>query len=137
MSSRTSRVEQLVRREIAEMLLRGELRDPVLADPSAISITGASVSPDLSVARVFVDVLGGRNAAEVLRVLNAAAGKFRSHIGRVARLRRAPSLRFESDPSIAHGAAIERVLAELAAEQPRPEPPPAAAEPEPSSTEEE
>ncbi|HLT41053.1 MAG TPA: ribosome-binding factor A, partial [Enhygromyxa sp.] len=60
---RQHRVEELLRRELAQMLLRGELRDPRLAPASAISITGVDVSADLSVARVYVDVL-----AETLRL---------------------------------------------------------------------
>lgn len=118
MSTRTSRVEQLLRREVAALLLRGDFRDPVLRDTAAISITGAVVSADLSSARIFVDVLGdGRPVADVVRALNAAAGVFRSHIGKVARLRRAPALRFEADLSIGRGVAIERVLHELAQER--------------------
>lgn len=122
-STRTSRVEQLIRREVAALLLRGDFRDPALQETAAISVTGASVSSDLSSARVFVDVLGDRRPiADVLRALNAAAGLFRSHIGKVARLRRVPTLRFESDVSIARGVAIERVLHELAQERAQPEP---------------
>lgn len=139
-STRTSRVEQLLRREVAALLLRGDFRDPALQETAAISVTGASVSSDLSSARVFVDVLGDRRPiADVLRALNAAAGLFRSHIGKVARLRRVPTLRFESDVSIARGVAIERVLHELAQERAQPGPlgddSPVASEETPGSTE--
>lgn len=118
MTTRTARVEQMLRREVAALLLRGDFRDPALRNPAAISVTGASVSADLSTARVFVDVLGGGRAqTDVLRALNAAAGVFRTHVGKIARMRRVPSLRFETDESIARGAAIERVLGELARER--------------------
>lgn len=119
MSTRTSRVEELLRREIADLLLRGEFRDPRLNSVAEISITGVRVSADLSVARVFVDVLGtsAHAQADVVAALNSAAGLFRSHVSRKVRLRRTPTLRFEGDESIERGANIERVLAELAAER--------------------
>lgn len=111
----------MLRREVAALLLRGDFRDPALRNPAAISVTGASVSSDLSTARVFVDVLGEtRVRTEVLRALNAAAGVFRTHVGKIARMRRVPTLRFETDESIARGLAIERVLGELARERVEP-----------------
>lgn len=114
MSTRQSRVEQLLRREIAGMLLRGDVKDPRIGNTAAISITGAKVSADLSVARIFVDLMGEEgNFPRVLKGLNAGAGVLRGQLSRVVRMRRMPSLRFERDPSIEHGAAIERVLAEL------------------------
>lgn len=123
MNARTSRVEALLRREIADMLRRGDFRDPRLAHSAAISITGVRVAADLSTARVFVDVLGEEASVfSVLDALNAASGLVRTQIGRRLRLRRAPTIRFERDESIERGAAIERVLAELARERPTPEP---------------
>ncbi len=82
-----------------------------------ISVTAVRVSADLSVARVFVDVLeGGPDVARVVEGLNAAHGVFKRHLGRVLKLRRTPSLRFEHDDSIEHGTRIEQVLAEIKAD---------------------
>lgn len=118
MSTRTQRVEQLLRREIAGMLLRGDLRDPRVAPIAAISITGVRVSPDLGSARVFVDALGeGVNVTRVLQGLNAGASAMRAAIGPKIALRRTPKLRFERDESLEQGRAIEQVLAELATER--------------------
>jgi ribosome-binding factor A len=116
MSTRTARVENLLRREIAAALLRGEIKDPRVQDTASISITGATVSADLSSARVFVDVIGERDARRVIAGLNAAAGLLRSQLGKKLELRRAPALRFERDESIARGRSIERVLEEIHAE---------------------
>jgi ribosome-binding factor A len=113
---RTARVENLLRREIAEALLRGDIKDPRVQDTAAISITGVSVSPDLSSARVFVDVIGDRDAGRILAGLNAAAGLLRTGLGKKMKVRRAPALRFERDQSIERGLSIERVLDEIHAE---------------------
>jgi len=119
-TNRTSRVEALLRREVADLLVRGDLRDPRLNDRFAISITGVSVSPDLSKARIYVDVLaGGPSIDEVVRGLNAAAGAIRSQLGQRLQMRRIPLLSFERDLSITRGLAIEQVLADLADEAKR------------------
>jgi ribosome-binding factor A len=117
MSTRTNRVEQMLRREIAGMLLRGDLRDPRIQPIAAISITAVRVAPDLGSARVFVDALGDAvNVPRVLAGLNAGAGAIRAALGPKLNLKRTPSLRFERDDSVDQGRTIERVLAEIAVE---------------------
>jgi ribosome-binding factor A len=121
MSRRQHRVEELLRREIAQMLLRGELRDPRLQPASAIGITGVEVSADLSVATVYVDVLSppesvarDREAlASVLAALRAAGGLIRRKLSDRVQMRRSPELRFAYDQAIARGARVEAILAEL------------------------
>jgi ribosome-binding factor A len=122
MSMRTSRVEETLRRALADILLRGELRDPRLRNAAAISITAVKMSPDLGSAQVYVDVLdspgaSGTSAApaidEVLAGLNAGASALRARLGSRIRLKRTPSLRFVVDRSIEQGRRIEAVLAEL------------------------
>ena len=111
---RLSRVEELLRREIAAVIVQGELRDPRLRDVAGLSITGVRVSADLSAARVFVDVLLETvSAADAIAGLNSGAAAIRRMVALRVHLKRIPTLRFEHDVSIARGAAIERVLQEL------------------------
>jgi ribosome-binding factor A len=111
---RQHRVEELIRRELAQMLLRGELRDPRLSPASAVSITGVDVSADLSVARVYVDVLTeALRLEDVLDALASATGLLRHKLGERLELRRTPELRFARDESIARGARVEAILTEL------------------------
>ena len=117
MNTRLRRVQQMLQREIASVLVEGGLRDPRVRDNAAsISVTGVDVSPDLSTARVYIDVLGGAAVHDVLEGLNAGARALRGRLRERVRLKRLPSLKFFHDASIAHGANIERVLAEIAAE---------------------
>jgi ribosome-binding factor A len=129
---RQQRVEELLRRELAQMLLRGELRDPRLSPASAVGITGVDVSADLSVARVYVDVLAeSLRLEDVLEAFASGAGVLRHKLGERLKLRRMPELRFVHDESIGRGARIEAILSEIreqAAEHPEAEP--EAAEPE-------
>lgn len=116
MSTRTQRVEEMLRRAIAEVVLFGKLRDPRLQGVS-IGITAVRVTPDLAIARVFVDPMipgaGDGDFDRVLRGLRAAAPAIRREIGHRIRLKRTPELQFMRDESIEKGLAIERVLAEL------------------------
>jgi ribosome-binding factor A len=107
-------VEEMMRRAIAEIILFGKLRDPRLQRTTSIGITAVRVSPDLSVARVFIDPVTADTDVEVLlEGLKAASSSIRRELGRKVHLRRVPELRFLRDESIAQGLAIERVLEEL------------------------
>ena len=64
-SLRQQRVGEEIRHALAEILLRGELRDPGLSAAS-ITVSEVSVSPDLKNATVFVMPLGGESTSEVL-----------------------------------------------------------------------
>lgn len=119
MSMRLSRVEETLRRALADLLLRGELRDPRLRNSAAISLTAVKISPDLGQAVVYVDVLGDAGSpARVIDGLNAGAPALRAKLGGKVRLKRTPSLRFVLDRSIEQGRRIEAVLAELHAADP-------------------
>ncbi|MFV8754363.1 30S ribosome-binding factor RbfA [Nannocystaceae bacterium ST9] len=132
MSRRQHRVEELLRREIAQMLLRGELRDPRLQPASAVGITGVDVSADLSVATVYVDVLSEAVKLEpVLAALRAAGGLIRHKLSERVQIRRSPELRFAYDQAIARGARVEAILAEIGS-LPASEPIEVASEPESS-----
>jgi ribosome-binding factor A len=125
MSMRLSRVEETLRRALADILLRGELRDPRLRDAAAISITAVKISPDLGQAQVYVDVLGDPASRQgVIDGLNAGASALRAKLGGRIRLKRTPALRFVVDRSIEQGRRIEAVLAELHARPVEPEPGP-------------
>lgn len=111
---RQQRVEELLRRELARLLIHGELRDPRLSPASAVSITGVQVSADLSVAKVYVDVLAeSLRRDEVIAALSSGAGRLRSKLSARIELRRMPELRFMADEAIERGARVEAILTEL------------------------
>jgi ribosome-binding factor A len=111
---RQERIEEQLRRELSDVLASDRLRDPRVAHVAGLAITDVSVTPDLGRAHVFVDVGGDRAAEErVLAGLRAAAPLLRAHLGDRLALRKLPTLVFEIDASIARGARIERILAEV------------------------
>ena len=115
MSTRTDRVSDLIKDEISRLLLR-EVRDPRVG---FVTITGASVSPDLKAVRVHVSVLATPEARrESLKALNAAAGFFRRALFKNLGLRFAPAVSFHLDESLDRGDRIERVLRQIHGEEP-------------------
>ena len=112
MSRRTERVNELIRAELSDLLLR-EVRDPRLG--GLISITRVEVTPDLYNARVFVSVMqepAERTAA--LRALNAAASFLHRELKQRLQMRRIPFLVFKLDTSIEEAAAVLAHIDEVA-----------------------
>ncbi|MCA9638523.1 MAG: 30S ribosome-binding factor RbfA [Myxococcales bacterium] len=113
MSTRLQRIEETLRRAIADVLLFGGLRDPRLQGVN-LGVTGVKVTPDLQQARVFVDIMGeGALSDGILAALRAATPVIRAELAHRVHLRRLPTLRFERDEAIARGLRIEEVIAEI------------------------
>src|SRR6185312_3632406 len=68
-SQRQLRVGEVLRHALAQILMRGETRDP---DLEGVSVTVTQVIPsgDMRHATAFVEPLGGRNASAVVSALN-------------------------------------------------------------------
>ena len=110
MSTRTDRVSDLIKGEVSRLLLR-EVRDPRVG---FVTITGATVSPDLKNVRVFVSILGEPQARQAsIKALNSASGFFKRALFKNLGLRFAPAVRFELDESLDQGDRIERVLQQI------------------------
>ena len=65
---RSDRVGEQLRMEIADLLIRGKLRD---SDSKVVIVSGVKVTDDLSIARVYVRVLGEADEARRGRVVRA------------------------------------------------------------------
>jgi len=107
---RTRKVNETVREAIASILV-DEIADPRL---EFVTVTGAEVSPDFSVATIFVIAHGDEERyAEVLAGLESAKGRIRSLLGRRVKTRLTPELRFVIDPSVDEGMRISEALKEV------------------------
>jgi ribosome-binding factor A len=110
-SQRQLRVGEELRHVLADLLMRGGLREPALAD-AQLTISEVRVSADLRHAVVFVTELGGELPSERLEALERAAPQLRGEVTRRMRLKYAPDLTFRPDRSFAEAARIEALLAE-------------------------
>ena len=93
-SKRLCRVQDLIYREVASLISRGEICDPRLQGMSIISV---DVSPDLKQAKIFYIIPGVENALEVAAVLEKTAGFIRTQLSKRAVLRHAPKIKFVFD----------------------------------------
>ena len=110
MSTRTERLADLVREEISRLLLR-EVKDPRIG---FVTITEASVSPDLHYVKVFVSVLGEEAARDAsILALRSASGFIQRALFRNLRLKHSPVVTFHLDDSMERGERIERVLRQI------------------------
>ena len=110
MSKRTERVADLIRRELADVLMN-KMRDPRLG---FVSITDVEVSGDLTHATVYLSSLDGVEGREqVVRVLSRAVPFLRHELAPRLGLREVPTLRFLYDESIERGARIEDLLRKI------------------------
>ena len=110
MSKRTERVADLVRRELADILMN-RMRDPRLG---FVSLTGVDVSGDLTHATVYLSSLdGAEGRAQVIKVLSNAVPFLRRELAPRLGLREVPTLRFVYDESIERGARIEGLLRKI------------------------
>jgi ribosome-binding factor A len=109
MSQRQLRVGEGLRHVLAELLMRGGLRDPLLAEAS-LTVTEVRPSRDLRHATVFVTRLGGELGDDLLAALARAAPHLRGESARRLHLKYAPELAFRPDTSFAEAARIEALL---------------------------
>ena len=108
-SHRLERVGESIRHAIAEILLRGEVVEPLLAE-RAVTVAAVKMSPDLRLATVAVTPLGGEGAETMLAALDAHKKELRALVARRVNLKFAPELRFVLDRSFAAQAEVDALL---------------------------
>jgi ribosome-binding factor A len=113
---RPLRVGEEVRHALAQILERGELRDPDLVG-ATITITEVRMSPDIRNATVFVAPLGGIDTDKIVKALDRAVPFLRRRIADIVELRYVPNLRIEADTSFDYAEQIGRRLNEVAHER--------------------
>ncbi|MDA0655527.1 MAG: 30S ribosome-binding factor RbfA [Proteobacteria bacterium] len=109
-SVRQLRVGEELRHIIAEIIGRGDLRDPDLAGRS-ITVSEVRVSPDMRNATVFVLPLGGGDEDLIVAALERAAPYLRGEVGRKLQLKYLPQLSFLRDISFDTVDEIDKLLA--------------------------
>ena len=115
---RSDRVADAIQRSLAS-LIQKEVRDPRLG---MVNINSVTVARDLSLAKVYVTVVGATGDREnevAVDVLNKAASFLRNQISKDLTMRSTPRLQFHYDKVAIEGQAlsalIDRAVAEDAA----------------------
>jgi ribosome-binding factor A len=109
---RVSRVAELIKREVSQMLLHGIKDDRV--GTGMVSVTDVDVSGDLQHAKIYVSIYGTEEAkAQTMAGLKSATGYVRSELGARVRLRRTPEVIFIEDRSLERGTKVLTLLNQL------------------------
>src|SRR5271170_4382239 len=108
-SQRQLRVGELIRHELAEMLSRGDIHDPVV-EAHMITVPEVRMSPDLRLATIYVMPLGGRDATDVVAALERNKRYVRGEIARRVNLKFAPEIRFRADERFDEAERTEKLL---------------------------
>jgi ribosome-binding factor A len=108
-SQRQLRVGELIRHELAAMLSRGDVHDPVI-EAHMITVPEVRMSPDLRLATIYIMPLGGRDEKDVLQALDRNKRYMRGEIARRVNLKFAPEIRFRIDERFDEAERIEKLL---------------------------
>jgi len=103
---RLARLNELIMQTVSQAALG--LKDPGLG---FLTFTGAKVTPDVSVVRLFYSVLGSPEEKEATKeALERAKPFIRGEIARLENLRKVPQIVFTYDEGPEHADRINRIL---------------------------
>src|ERR1700691_2515884 len=108
-SQRQLRVGELIRHELADMLTRGDIHDPVI-QAHLITVPEVRMTADLRLATIYVMPLGGRDADAVIAALDRNKRYVRGEIARRVNLKFAREIRFRADERFEEAERIEKLL---------------------------
>ncbi len=108
-TQRQLRVSEEIRHVLSSIFMRGEFRDPGLAD-AKITVTEVRISPDLKNATAFVARLGRTDIDALLPALKRVAPWLRTQIAHEMRLRIAPMVSFQPDTTLDYAMHVDALL---------------------------
>jgi ribosome-binding factor A len=108
-TQRMLRIGELVRHKVAELLIRGEIHDDVLAS-HVVSISEVRISSDLKLATAYVMPLGGKDTEKVIAALERHKKFIRAEVAQTLDLKYAPDIRFREDETFEEVSRIDRLL---------------------------
>jgi ribosome-binding factor A len=108
-SQRQLRVGELVRHALADLLMRGEVHDPVI-EGHLITIPEVRMTADLRLATVYVMPLAGRDTDDVIDAFERNKKFLRGEVAHQINLKFAPDLRFRVDDRFEEAARIDKLL---------------------------
>ena len=83
-----------------------------------VSVTKATITPDLSIARFYISVFNAENPKEVVLELNKHKFEFRRTLGnQLNKMRKIPTLEFYLDDTLDYVEKMEKVFKEIKKEE--------------------
>lgn len=109
-STRQAKISRLLQKELSEIFRQQTAK----THGTIVSVSIVRVSPDLSVAKVYLSIFPSEKSQEVLESIKKSAKTIRYELAQKVRfqLRKTPELTFFIDDSLDYAANIDRLLAE-------------------------
>jgi len=108
-SDRIKKVNQLLKREVSQLVLR-EIESN---DGSLTTITRADTSPNLRNSKIFVSVIPEEKQTSTVKFLNRNIYKLQQKINKRLHMRPVPKLKFVEDNKILEEERIDRLFEKL------------------------
>ena len=108
-SQRQLRVSELIKRKLADLILRMDFFDSNIST-SSISISEVRCSPDLKVATAYVLSIGEYKTEDLVALLRVNTKELRYQLGKTLDLKYTPEIRFIQDISVDQMLRTERLL---------------------------
>ena len=115
MSKRIKRVNQLIKRELAQILLR----EFDFAKDILVTVTRVETSPDLKAGRIFISIIPEENRDKIMRFLNRNIYKIQQKLNKKLKMKSVPKIKFMEEKKTAAAARIEEILERLKKEEKR------------------
>lgn len=108
-STRQNKIERLLQRDLGDIFQKGT---STLFKGKMVTVTKVRVSPDLSVARVYVSLFPVDDKKEFIDYINSVEGQIRYDLGKKVRhqLRKVPQLAFFVDDSLDYIENLDNLL---------------------------
>jgi len=105
-----SRMEEIIKKELSH-ILQYETKDPRLG---FVTVTGVKLTGDLSIANVYISVLGDKEEREkTFLVLNNAKGYLRTEIAKRIDMKHTPKLILVCDDTLDYGKKIDDLISHI------------------------
>ncbi|HYE31397.1 MAG TPA: 30S ribosome-binding factor RbfA [Methylomirabilota bacterium] len=110
MSLRLQRVNELLKRELGEVIRR----ELPIAEAGVVTVNQVSVAPDLHTATVFIGHIGtAEQRKRGIELLGSEKKRIQAMVGSAIRIKYTPQLRFIFDESVEKGNRVLEILDEL------------------------
>lgn len=104
------RVSDLIMQEIANLILKGDLKDPRIG---FVTITEVHLSKDLKRAKVYFSQIGTDEEIKMsAEGLNSGAGFVKRHLRKHLTMKRIPDVTFLYDSSLAYSSKMNKMIRE-------------------------
>ncbi len=111
MTTRQNKVAKQIQKDIAEII---QIHSREIFSGKMLTVTNVRITPDLSLARIYVSVFPSTDSGETISKMNDHRGLFRNELGRKLRhqVKKIPDIIFYLDDSLDYIENIENLLKE-------------------------